>query len=539
MKHNWYHNAILYSLDVETFYDSNGDGIGDLPGLIDKMDYLAALGITCIWLLPFFPSPNRDNGYDVKDYYNIDSRLGCLGDFAQLIDKANVYGIKIIIDLVINHTSLEHPWFQEARKGPDNPYHDFYVWSDKPVHFAADDLNLIGEENTMWTYDKQAGQYYLHRFYKEQPDLNVMHPAVRQEILKIMGFWLSLGVSGFRIDAAAIIIEPYGIPNAEKEELESFFEEMRSFLAARKTDAILLAEANVTPEETRIYMKGQSRMHLLFNFYVNQHLFLALARQNVQPLQQSLRKMPALSRDEQWLNFIRHHDELTLEKLTEQEKHEVFEVFGPDPAMQIFNRGLRRRMAPMVHGDIHLLKFCYSILLCLPGIPVFRYGDEIGMGEDLSLKGRNAVRTPMQWTSEQNGGFSKAAEKELITQVISEGDYGYPRLNVLDAQGDPQSLLNWIQRLISIRKQCPEIGTGELQLINSHQASLFIHHFQSEHGDLWFAHNFSEQEVSFHYNDYREASQRWVHLIGSRELDMQETIILEPFAFHWWRSIHL
>lgn len=539
MKYNWYQNAILYSLDIETFYDSNNDGIGDFQGLIDKLDYLAALGITCLWLLPFFPSPNRDNGYDVKDYYNVDERLGCLGDFTQLIDKANVYGIKIIIDLVVNHTSIEHPWFQEARKNRNSKYRDYYVWSDKPVAFEATELSLIGEENTMWTYDEQAGQYYLHRFYKEQPDLNILNPAVRQEILKIMGFWLALGVSGFRVDAAAIIIEPYGIPNATREELEKLFEEMRSFLAARKTDAILLGEANVAPEEVTTYMKGATRMHILFNFYVNQHLFLSMARQDATPLQQSLHKMPSLTPSEQWLNFLRHHDELTLEKLAENEKYEVFEVFGPDPAMQIYNRGIRRRLSPMVHGDLHLLKFCYSMLLSLPGIPVIRYGDEIGMGDDLSLKGRDSVRTPMQWSSEKNGGFSTAVHSDLVKKVIAQGEYAYKKVNALDAQSDKDSLLNWIQRLINIRKQCPEIGTGRLQLIHHDHKSLFIHHFQSEHGDLWFVHNFSEQEITFHYDDYRAASQRWVHLIGSSAIDPGTTSLqLEAFAFHWWRSIH-
>jgi maltose alpha-D-glucosyltransferase/alpha-amylase len=539
MKYHWYQNAIIYSLDVEAFYDSDNDGIGDFQGLIDKLDYLAALGITCIWLIPFFPSSNRDNGYDVKDYYNVDSRLGCLGDFSQLMDKANVYGIKVIIDLVVNHSSIEHPWFREARKNRDSKYRNFYVWSDKPIAFERTDLSLVGEENTMWTYDEQAGQYYLHRFYKEQPDLNIMNQDVRDEVLKIMGFWLDLGVSGFRIDAAAIIIEPYGIQNAEKKDLEKFFEEMRSFLAARKTDAILLAEANISPKEVTIYMKGETRMHMLFNFYVNQHLFLALARQNKTPLQQALGKMPSLTSSEQWLNFLRHHDELTLEKLKEHEKHELFEVFGPDPNMQIYERGIRRRLAPMLNGDLHLLKFCYSILFSLPGVPLIRYGDEIGMGDNLSFKGRDSVRTPMQWTAEENGGFSKAKHGAMLKKVIDEGDYGYKKVNVLDAQSDSSSLLNWIERLISIRKQCPEIGAGRLQMIETDNKYLFIHHFQSEHGDLWFVHNFSEQEIIFNTNDHKPDTKRWVHIFGSRDIHQKETIIeVEAFGFHWWRSIN-
>lgn len=538
MKYNWYRNAIIYSLDVELFYDSNNDGIGDFQGLIDKLDYLAALGITCIWLIPFFPSPNRDNGYDVKDYYNIDPRLGCLGDFTQLVDKAHVYGIKIIIDLVVNHTSIEHPWFQDARKDRNSKYRHFYVWSDEPVQFKKAELVFAGEENTMWTYDPVAGQYYLHRFYKEQPDLNISHRDVRSEILKIMGFWLALGVSGFRVDAAAIIIEPYGIDGAETKELESFFEEMRNFLSARKTDAILLAEANIHPRESKVYMDGVNRMHMMFNFYVNQHLFLAMARQNAGPLQQALRKLPHLSLDEQWLNFLRHHDELTLEKLKEEEKQEVFEAFGPDPNMQIYNRGIRRRLAPMLQGDQHLLRFCYSVLFSLPGIPVLRYGDEIGMGDDLSLKGRNPVRTPMQWSSEKNAGFSKANDSETIQHVIDWGEYNYQQVNVMDAQSNQDSLLTWIQRLISIRKQCPEIGMTRVNIIKSEHKGVFIHHFPSEHGDLWFVHNFSEQETDFHFGELIAEGKRWVHLFGSRDTDSKtRSTLLEGFAFHWWRAI--
>jgi maltose alpha-D-glucosyltransferase/alpha-amylase len=354
-----------------------------------------------------------------------------------------------------------------------------------------------------------------------------------------MGFWLALGVSGFRVDAAAIIIEPYGIRGAETKELESFLEEMRNFLSARKTDAILLAEANVNPEEVDVYMKGVTRMHMMFNFYVNQHLFLAMARQSALPLQKALRKMPLISMPEQWLNFLRHHDELTLEKLKEEEKLEVFETFGPEPSMQIYDRGIRRRLAPMLNGDLHLLKFCYSILFTLPGIPVIRYGDEIAMGDDLSLKGRNPVRTPMQWSSEQNAGFSKAADSDVLHHVIDWGEFDYRAVNVMDAQSNSHSLLNWIQRLISLRKQCPEIGTVRMNIIKSGHKSLFIHHFPSAHGDLWFVHNFSEQEIDFNFGEHIEEGKRWVHLFGSRDTDSKSrSTLLEGFAFHWWRSIN-
>ncbi|WP_205510204.1 alpha-amylase family protein [Longitalea arenae] len=535
MKYHWYQNSIFYSLDVETFFDSNGDGIGDFQGLIDKLDYLAALGITCIWLLPFFPSPNRDNGYDVKDYYNIDERLGNLGDFAQLIDKAQVYGIKIIIDLVVNHTSIEHPWFREARKDRNSKYRDYYVWSDEPVEFESVELSFQGEENTMWTFDEQAGQYYLHRFYKEQPDLNIMNADVRDEILKIMGFWLSMGVSGFRIDAAAIIIEPHGIKGAEQEELEKFFEEMRHFLAAKKTDAILLAEANVKPEEVATYIKGESRMHMIFNFFLNQYLFLSLAQGKVQPLIKTLRKLPGIQPAGQWLNFLRQHDELNLNLLTDKERQQVFKQFAPDESMQIYGRGIRRRLAPMLDGNDALLKLSYSILLSLPGVPLIRYGDEIGMGDDLSLEGRESVRTPMQWTSEPNAGFSTRAKGR---KVIEKGKFGFPKINVLSLQSQGDSILNWIERLFSIRKQCPEIGSGEFEIIEQDNECLFVHHFRSEHGDLWFAHNFSGDPVTFSREELVGKSKKWVHIFGSRDAGEDRALQIDGYGFHWWRSIN-
>lgn len=535
MKYHWYQNTIFYSLDVETFYDSNGDGVGDFQGLIDKLDYLAALGITCIWLLPFFPSPNRDNGYDVMDYYNVDPKLGCLGDFSQLIDKAQVYGIKIIIDLVVNHTSIKHPWFQEARKDRNSKYRDFYVWSDEPVEFETLELSFAEEENTMWTFDNEAGQYYLHRFYSEQPDLNIMNPDVRDEILKIMGFWLSMGVSGFRIDAAALIIEPHGIEGAEQEEMEKFFEEMRHFLAAKKTDAILLAEANIKPKEVQTYINGESRMHMIFNFFVNQFLFLSLAQGKAQPLQKALQQLPVIQPSGQWLNFLRQHDELNLNLLSEKERELVFNRFAPEEHMKIYDRGIRRRLAPMVNGDNGLLKLSYSILLSLPGVSLIRYGDEIGMGDDLSLEGRDSVRTPMQWTCEPNAGFSKIKKR---TGVIEKGKFGFEKINVLSLQSDSRSLLNWIERLFSIRKQCPEIGSGKLEMIGDDNEGLFVHHFKSRHGDLWFAHNFSDQPVTFNYERLMANSNKWVHIFGSKDLDDYTTVIVEGHGFHWWRSIN-
>lgn len=330
--------------------DSNGDGIGDFRGLTQRLDYLAGLGITCLWLLPFYPSPNRDNGYDVMNYYDVDPRLGTLGDFVEFVHQARDRGIRVLVDLVINHTSIQHPWFQEARKDKNSKYRSYYVWSDNP----QPEPSLIAfptQEKGIWEYDEQAGAYYLHHFYKEQPDLNIGNPEVREEILRIMGFWLALGVSGFRVDAAPFVIEDIGIKNTSSEELQCFLQHMREFVATRQSDAILLAEANVSPERVPVYFGDGDRMQMLFSFLLNQHLFLALARQAADALTEGLKALSNIPHNCQWLNFVRHHDELTLDQLGKDQQQEIFAAFAPEETMQIFGRGIRRRLPPMVQND--------------------------------------------------------------------------------------------------------------------------------------------------------------------------------------------
>jgi len=324
----WYKNAIIYSLDVETFMDSNGDGVGDFQGLTQRLDYLNELGITCLWLLPFYPSPNRDNGYDVMDYYNVDPQLGTLGDFVEFLHQARDRGIRVLVDLVINHTSNQHPWFQEARKNRNSKYHNYYVWADDPE--AQPELIAFPDtESSIWEYDEQAGSYYLHHFYKEQPDLNIANLEVREEILRIMGFWLALGVSGFRIDAAPFLIENVGINSVSSEKLQGFLQEMRDFAASRRPDAVLLAEANVSSQQSLIFFGNGDRMQMLFSFLLNQYLFLALAKQDAGILREGLKALPSIPRNCQWLNFVRHHDELALDQLNKDEQQEVFAAFAP------------------------------------------------------------------------------------------------------------------------------------------------------------------------------------------------------------------
>ena len=466
MKSVWYKNALVYSLDVETFMDSDGDGIGDFRGLTNCLDYLAGLGVNCLWLLPFYPSPNRDNGYDVMNYYDIDPRLGTLGDFVEFMHQARDRGLRVLIDLVVNHTSIEHPWFKSARQDKNSKYRDYYVWSDNPQPIP-DLVAFPTQEDSIWEYDEQAGASYLHHFYKEQPDLNIGNPKVQEEILRIMGFWLELGVSGFRIDAAPFLIKEVGIDGGSSDNLEHFLERMREFLAGRQADAILLAEANVSPDQIPVYFDQGNRMHMLFNFMLNKHLFLALARQDAGALKDGLKILPGIPHNAQWLNFVRHHDELTLDRLSDDQQQEIFNAFAPEETMQIFGRGIRRRLPPMMQSDRRRIEMTYSLAFTLPGTPLLRYGDEIGMGDDLSLEGRDSVRTPMQWSDNPNGGFSTADADALTRPVISEGEYGYQQVNVSFEQRDPTSFLNWMEHLVRTRRQCPEFGTGKWRILET------------------------------------------------------------------------
>lgn len=348
MRHLWYKNAIFYSLDVETFMDADGNGIGDFQGLTQRLDHLAGLGITCLWLLPFYPSPNRDNGYDVMDYYNVDSRLGTLGDFVEFMYEARDRGIRVLIDLVVNHTSNQHPWFQDARSGKNSKYRNYYVWSENPPKTKPEEIIFPGVEESIWEYDEKAGAYYLHHFYKEQPDLNIANPDVREEIRKIMGFWLELGVSGFRIDAAPFLINPIGISDCP--DLKSFLRDMREFLSSRQGDAVLLAEANVEPEKIPVYFGNGNRCQMQFNFLLNQYMFLALARKESQALYDGLKMLPDIPSVGQWLNFVRHHDELAVDQISNSEREEIFQALAPKKNMH-FGRGIRRRLPALLGND--------------------------------------------------------------------------------------------------------------------------------------------------------------------------------------------
>lgn len=535
----WYENAIIYCLDVDTFQDGDDDGVGDFAGLIKRLDYLVGLGITCLWLLPFYPTPNRDNGYDIIDYYNIDPRLGTLGDFVEFMREARERGIRVIVDLVVNHTSDQHPWFQAACRDPKSKFRDFYVWSEEKPADAHKGVVFPGKQDAVWTYNEEAGAYYFHRFYEHQPDLNIGNPAVTEEIRKIMGFWLELGVSGFRVDAAPFLIELKGIESAGIDDPYLYLKEMHEFLTIRRGDAILLAEANVEPKEIAAYTGDGDKMDMLFNFLVNQQLFLALARGKADPLIKSLKSLPEIPKWCQWANFLRNHDEVDLGRLSDKERQEVFAQFGPDPDMQLYDRGIRRRLAPMLGGDQRRIAMAYSLMFTLPGAPVLRYGEEIGMGDDLSLPERESVRTPMQWSAEQNAGFSKAPAERLVRPVIDDDEYGYRTRNVADQRRDKDSLFNKIERMVRTRKVCPEFGWGSWETLKSGEPSVFAQRYEWQGGIVLAIHNLASDgcSVTLDLSDYDAG--HLIDLLSDREYKHfdggEHTIALESYGYRWFR----
>jgi maltose alpha-D-glucosyltransferase / alpha-amylase len=535
----WYKNAVLYALDIESFQDDSGDGIGDFAGLTRRLAYLAGLGVTCVWLHPFFTSPRRDDGYDISDYYTVDPRFGDLGDFVDFAHQARTFGIRIVVDLVVNHTSNEHPWFKAAREDPNSTYRNYYVWSKTRPKDITSGIVFPGYQKSIWTFDRKAGAWYYHRFYDFQPDLNFANPAVRSEIQKIMGFWLELGVSGFRVDALPFLIENKTADSPEEPKDYSFLEEMRQFLAWRAKDAIVLGEANVELSELPQYFGDGDRVQMLLNFYVNQQVFNALARQEAAPLIRSLESLPKLPDTAQWGSFLRNHDEIDLGRLTEAERQRVFSEFGPEQTMQLYGRGIRRRLAPMLGNNLRRIALAYSLMFTLPGTPVLRYGEEIGMGDMLSLPERNAVRTPMQWSEEPNAGFSTAPPDKLAHPVISEGEYGFWRVNAERQRLDPNSLLNQVERMIRLRKEHPEFGFGDYSVLDAPDAAVFGIRASWQRATTFAVHNLADRPASVRL-DVPDAET--THLLDAlsgdryeRRRDGSVEVDLDPFGFRWLR----
>ena len=536
----WYKNAVFYCLSVGSFMDADGDGCGDFKGLTRRLDYIHGLGITAIWLMPFQPSPGKDDGYDISDYYGVDPRYGTLGDFVEFTHGCHQRGIRVIIDLVVNHTSDQHAWFKDARSARDSRYRDWYVWSDKKPPNANKGMVFPGVQKSTWTHDTTSKSWFFHRFYDFQPDLNTSNPYVQAEILKIMGFWLQLGVSGFRMDAVPFVIATKGPKVNKPTEQYDMLRSFREFLQWRQGDAIILAEANVLPKTDMEYFGSDGdRMQMMFNFHVNQNLFYALASGDVRPLAAAMKVTKPRPATAQWGLFLRNHDELDLGRLTEEQRQTVFAKFGPDKDMQLYDRGIRRRLAPMLGGDRRRLELAYSLMYTLPGTPVLRYGDEIAMGDDLTLPERNCARTPMQWSNEPRAGFTKSEKSK--NPVIDKGPYGYNHVNVAKQRRDPNSMLNWTERMIRMRKEVPEIGWGDFTIIATRNPAVLAIRYDWRNNSVLFVHNLDEQprEVSFALGLDGKQGDHLINLLAEdhsrADAQGKHHLMLEAYAYRWYR----
>jgi maltose alpha-D-glucosyltransferase / alpha-amylase len=455
----WYKNAVFYEIYVRAFKDSNGDGHGDLQGLTQKLDYLQDLGVDCLWLLPIYPSPLRDDGYDIADYFHVLETYGALEDFKALLDAAHQHGMRVIADLVLNHTSDQHPWFQSSRSNRASPYRDYYVWSDSDQKYKDARIIFLDTEKSNWTFDPVAGQYFWHRFYSSQPDLNYDSPAVQDEMLNIARFWLDLGVDGFRADAVPYLFEREGTNCENLAETHVYLKRLRRFIDENYPGRILLCEANQWPEDVRPYFGDGDEFQMGFHFPVMPRIYMALRREDVSPLMWILDRTPPIPDNCQWCTFLRNHDELTLEMVTEEERQWMWQEYAPDPRMRL-NLGIRRRLAPLLDNDRRKIELANSLLFSLPGSPVIYYGDEIGMGDNIWLPDRNGVRTPMQWEAGPNAGFSDAPASDLFTPLIEGDEFGPQKINLAAQRADPHSLWHAIRQMIVVRKAHLAFGQG-------------------------------------------------------------------------------
>jgi trehalose synthase len=541
----WWKTAVFYCLDVETFFDSNHDGIGDFGGLADRIDYLAELGVTCLWLMPFYPTPDRDDGYDITDGYGVDHRLGTHGQLVEVIRTAHDRGLRVIADVVINHTSDQHPWFKAARRTKDNPLRDWYVWRSDTPPDTSDQVVFPDKEDSLWAKDDRTGEWYLHHFYSYQPDLNIANPAVRDEIARMLGFWLELGLDGFRVDAVPFFVDDVetAAESAAHPEVPAdphqHLRDLRAFLNRRQGDAILLGEVNIPHKQQLQYFGGSAgdELHMMFDFIGMQALYLAMARADARPLVKALKGRPAIHPSCQWVTFVRNHDELTLDKLSDEERQEVFSAFGPEPEMQLYGRGLKRRLPTMLNGDPRRVRMVYSLLFSLPGTPTLFYGEEIGMGEDLAQEGRMAVRTPMQWTSGRNGGFSTVRPSRLVSPVVP-GGYGPDHVNVADQRRDPDSLWHFMHRLIRAYRACPEFGWGAFEVLDQPNRSVLAHRCATDEAAVVAVHNLGSEPVTVQL-DVAQAGTDLVDLLDNLDVTTDAKgmveISLEAYGHRWLR----
>lgn len=539
---HWFKHAVFYEVLARGFFDSNGDGTGDLAGLVQKLDYLQWLGIDCVWLLPMYESPLRDGGYDISDYFKILPEFGRTADFVELLDEAHRRGIRVITDLVMNHTSDQHPWFQASREDPDGPYGDFYVWSDTDERYDEARVIFVDTETSNWSYDEVRGQYYWHRFFSHQPDLNFENPAVQEAILEVLRYWLDLGIDGFRLDAVPYLYEREGTNCENLKETHEFLKRVRAEVDRLYPDRVLLSEANQWPSEVVDYFgdfeSGGDECHMNFHFPLMPRMFMAVRQEQRFPISEILAQTPPIPQNCQWAIFLRNHDELTLEMVTDEERDYMYSEYAKEPRMRA-NVGIRRRLAPLLDNDRNQIELFTALLLSLPGSPVLYYGDEIGMGDNIWLGDRDAVRTPMQWSSDRNAGFSKGDPARLYLPLIMDPVYGYQALNVESQRDNPGSLLHWTRRMIQIRKRHPVFGTGEFTELNATNPGVLA--FIREHGDdrMLCVNNLSRFPQPVELDLSRYSGVRPVECVGGVSFpeigELPYLLTLPGHGFYWFQ----
>lgn len=527
----WYKDAILYQVYVRAFHDSNGDGHGDLRGLSQKLDYIKALGADCIWLMPFYPSPLVDDGYDIADFYAIHPDYGTLEDFKALLDAAHARGLRIITDLVLNHTSDQHPWFQASRSDPASPYHDYYVWSDTDRKYAEARIIFIDSQTSNWTWDPAASQYFWHRFYPSQPDLNFDNPAVQGEMLQVMKFWLDMGVDGFRADAVPYLFEREGTNCENLPETHAYLKKLRAMMEQDYPGRILLCEANQWPEEVRPYFGDGDEFHMGFHFPIMPRIFMDIRKGEAGDMHEILRRTPPIPETCQWCIFLRNHDELTLEMVTEQERQWMWKNYAPQLRMRL-NLGIRRRLAPLLENDRRKIELANSILFTLPGSPIIYYGDELGMGDNIWMHDRNGVRTPMQWDPTATAGFSSAPEASFFSPLIRAEPFSPKQVNAEEQQQDPDSLWNTIRGMIEARKAHPAFGRGRFKWLDLHNLHIapFLRTYKGE--TILAIHNLDANSQALGGDELLPGS--FTDILSGRQFNLvRDGLTLAPYEYRW------
>ncbi len=534
----WYKDAIIYQVHVRTFFDSNGDGVGDFPGLEQKLDYLQELGISAIWLMPFFPSPLRDDGYDIADYNTVHSSYGTLEDFRKLLESAHERGIRVIIEMVLNHTSDQHPWFQESRSSQNNLRRDWYVWSDTDNRYKGTRIIFLDTEKSNWAWDPISKAFYWHRFFSHQPDLNYDNPAVREEMWRVMKFWLEMGVDAFRLDAVPYLVEREGTNCENLPETHDVIKELRRKLDEQFSERMLLAEANQWPADLRPYFGNGDEFQMAFHFPLMPRMFMGLKLEDRKPITEILQQTPEIPPSCQWCLFLRNHDELTLEMVTDTERDYMYDVYAENKTMRL-NLGIRRRLAPLLSNDRRRIELMNGMLMSLPGTPIIYYGDEIGMGDNISLGDRNGVRTPMQWTGEWNSGFSTAQPDRLYAPLIQSPVYGYPAVNVLAQRESEHSLLRWMQRIITVRRSTGAFGRGSIEFLYpaNHRILAYLRRFGKE--AVLIVNNLSSTAQAVELDLRRYKGNILIEMFGNnifpRVGDLPYLLTMGPYQFYWFR----